>query len=162
PAAGKVFVKIHADVTAGELHGRRIVERATDNGGARRQAGRAAMRVGQQWLVVSARSERRRRMAKAVGIAAAPAVVTGRDRLVDLLPGILTHVVDQNLAGAGLYGKRERIAQPEHVDELVDAGRRAHERIVAGNQMAYRGVVPCGDTAVEFRHIDSQLLAEQA
>ncbi len=42
-----------------------------------------------------------------------PAVVGAGESLVDLFPGRLAHVVDQDPAGAGLDGEGERVAQPD-------------------------------------------------
>ena len=100
-------------------------------------------------------------MAEAIGVAAAPAEVRSSHALIDLFPGYFAHVVDENRTGAGLHRECVRVAQPEYVDQLVDAGRRADERIVVRDQMADGGVVARGDAAVELRHVDAQLLAEQ-
>src|SRR5262245_7301406 len=57
-------------------------------------------------------------LAEPVGIPAAPAVVAACDALVDLLPGVLADVVDEDLPRAGLNCKGERVAQAEGEDQL--------------------------------------------
>ena len=100
-------------------------------------------------------------MAEAVGVAAAPAEVGAGDALVDLLPGRLAHVVDEDRPGAGLDRERERVAQAEGVDELVDAGGRPHERVVGRDQVPDRGVVARRDAPVECADVDAELLAQE-
>ena len=120
------------------------------------------MGVRQQRVVVRSGRERWRRIAEAVGVSAAPAVVAAGDGVVDLFPGIFADVVDQDASRARLDRERERVAQAEHVNQLVDAGGGADERIVGGNQVSDGDVVAGGDAAVELRDVDAQLLAQQS
>jgi hypothetical protein len=100
-------------------------------------------------------------MAKAVSAAAAPAEVGARDAPVDLLPGRLAHVVDEDRSGAGLDRERVRVAQAEGVDELVDTGGRPHERVAGRDQVPDSGVVACRDARVERADVDAELLAQE-
>ena len=136
----------------------RVVEGAADDGDA--AAGRAArVVVGEQRVVIDARAGGR--LAEPVGVAAAPAEVGAGDALVDLLPGVLAHVVDEDRPGAGLDRERVRVAQAEGVDELIDAGGRPHERVVGRDQVPDRGVVARRDAAVERADVDAELLAQE-
>ena len=117
----------------------RVVEDAADDGVA--AAGRTSrVVVGKQRVVIHARAGGR--LAEAVGVAAAPAEVGAGRAPVDLLPGVLADVVDEDRPGARLHRERERVAQAECVDELVNAGGGPDERVVGRNQMPDRRVVP--------------------
>ena len=62
---------------------------------------------------------------------------------------VLSHVVDQDPAGAGLDGEGERVAQAERPDRPVLAAGRVIERIVVGDRPV--GVEP-QQLALEGRH----------
>ena len=64
-----------------------------------------------------------------------PAVIAARDGLVDLFPGVLAHVVDEDPAGAGLDGETERIAEaPSPRSRGTCPGPSRAERIVLGDR----------------------------
>jgi hypothetical protein len=58
-----------------------------------------------------------------------PPVVRAGDAVVDLLPGVLPHIVDEDASGKRLHRERERIAQTQRPD-LPAGARHADERIV--------------------------------
>src|SRR5438552_17759491 len=62
-----------------------------------------------------------------------PSVIRSRDAVVDLFPGVLTHVVNKHSAGPGLKLEGEGVAQAECPDFLPGTGS-IEERIISGNR----------------------------
>src|SRR5205085_11055566 len=92
PAAAEVRKEIVALVLSRELQRLRVIERPAGDGAA--DGGPVAVLVGED-RAAEARVARR-------PLGSGPAVVRAGDPLVDLLPGGLAHVVDEDPAGAGL------------------------------------------------------------
>ena len=78
------------------------------------------------------RDARRRRLRNAVALAGRPPVVRARGSVVDLLPGGLADVVDEDPTAEWLHRERERVAQPQRPD-LLPGARHADERVVGRN-----------------------------
>ena len=84
-----------------------------------------------------------------------PAIVGAGEALVDLLPGVLAHVVDEDPPRARLHGERERIAQAECPDGAVLAPGRGEEGVIRGDgavavdpeQLALEGIEALGRLA---------------
>ncbi len=87
-------------------------------------------------------------------LARGPAVVAGGESLVDLFPGVLAHVVDEDPAGAGLDREAEGVAEPPSPDRPVLAAGRLAERIILGDR-------PVGVETQEFALQGRQLLGRR-
>src|SRR5262249_31768333 len=88
-----------------------------------------------------------------------PAVVGPGRQVVDLLPGPLPHVVDEDGPGPRVHGEGERVAEAQRVDELVDAGGLPDERVVAGDQLGAVGRVGRGDLGAVGAHLFAERFA---
>src|SRR5882724_1151609 len=100
PVATEVREEVVADEVARKLHHRRIVEGAAGN---RAACGRTrAVSVGEERTAKTGIGGR--------AFGGGPTVVGSCDAVVDLLPGVLPDVVDEEAAGTGLHREGERVA----------------------------------------------------
>src|ERR1700754_1327506 len=63
-----------------------------------------------------------------------PTVIRTGDAVVDLFPGVLTNVVDEQASGAGLKRERKRIAQAECPDRSIRTRCCVEEGVVVWNR----------------------------
>ena len=125
--AAQVGEEVFANIAARELRGRRVVERAADDGDRP-----VRMAIGIERIAVGAdRGLRVGGLPEALAIR--PAVVGASDAVVDLLPGVLADVIDEDAARSRLNPEGERIAQAQRPDGSVVAGGRGIEGVVRWN-----------------------------
>ena len=124
PVSAVVRVEVVAGVRGRELRCLRVIEVAARDG--TRSPGVTAVEV------EGIRDARRRRLRDAVALAGRPPVVRARGPVVDLLPGGLADVVDEDPTAERLDRERERVAKPQRPD-LLPGARHADERVVGRN-----------------------------
>ena len=117
PPPAEVGEEVIADVIGRELDVRGRIER------------RAGDRAASVPVAVGVQRATEPRIARG-SLRLRPPVVRSGDAVVDLLPGVLAHIIDEHAAGAGMEREVERVAEPESPDRRVGAGC-AEERVVS-------------------------------
>ena len=136
PPATEVSKKVVSHKRAWKLLDGRIVKRCPRYSASSGFA--AAVCVSEKWTAES------RVACWTLGVG--PAVIRTSNAVVYFLPGVLTNVVYEDPAAAGLEVKRERISETQCPDRAVVPGRGVEERIVGRNRSV---------------GVDSQHLAQQ-